>query len=95
VFDNADDVGMWVESMPESGRLIDCLPRSSHGSIIFTTRDKKTAVRLASRSVVEMTEMDEAGGRQLLRISFAEKPQQQHRWQEAFEPNWRRSAPSN
>ncbi|RYP57172.1 hypothetical protein DL770_010735 [Monosporascus sp. CRB-9-2] len=67
VFDNADDVGMWVsKSTPESGRLIDCLPRSSYGSMIFTTRDKKTAVRLAGRNVVEMSEMDEAGGKQLL-----------------------------
>ncbi|RYP11613.1 hypothetical protein DL767_011567 [Monosporascus sp. MG133] len=67
VFDNADDVGMWVsKSTPESSRLIDCLPRSSYGSIIFTTRDKKTAVRLAGRNVVEMSEMDEAGGKQLL-----------------------------
>ncbi|RYP58955.1 hypothetical protein DL770_010316 [Monosporascus sp. CRB-9-2] len=67
VFDNADDVGMWVSKpTPESGRLIDCLPRSSYGSIIFTTRDKKTAVRLAGRNVVEMSEMDEAGSKQLL-----------------------------
>ncbi|KAK7402787.1 hypothetical protein QQX98_011467 [Neonectria punicea] len=67
VFDNADDVGMWVDKFtPESGCLIDCLPRSSHGSIIFTTRDMKTAVRLAGRNVVEMSEMDEAGGKQLL-----------------------------
>ncbi|RYP66411.1 hypothetical protein DL771_007820 [Monosporascus sp. 5C6A] len=66
VFDNADDVGMWVsKSTPESG-LIDCLPRSSYGSIIFTTRDKKTAVTLAGRNVVEISEMDEAGGKQLL-----------------------------
>ncbi|RYO93045.1 hypothetical protein DL762_001308 [Monosporascus cannonballus] len=67
VFDNADDVGMWVsKSTPESDRLIDCLPRSSYGSIIFTTRDKKTAVRLAGRNVVEMSEMGEAGSKQLL-----------------------------
>ncbi|KAK0707018.1 P-loop containing nucleoside triphosphate hydrolase protein [Lasiosphaeria miniovina] len=67
VFDNADDVGMWVDKFtPESGCLIDCLPRSSHGSIIFTTRDMKTAVRLAGRNVVEMSEMDEAGGKQLI-----------------------------
>jgi len=67
VFDNADDVGMWIDKFsPESGRLIDCLPRSSQGSIIFTTRDKKTAVKLAGRNVVELSEMDEASGKQLL-----------------------------
>ena len=67
VFDNADDVGMWVDkSTPESSRLIDCIPRSSHGSIIFTTRDKKTAVKLAGRNVIEMSEMDEASSKRLL-----------------------------
>jgi len=67
VFDNADDIGIWVnKSTPESDRLIDYLPKSSHGSIIFTTPDKKTAVRLAGRNVVEILEMDEASSRQLL-----------------------------
>jgi len=68
VFDNADDVGMWVDRpTPDSDRLIDNLPKSRHGSIVFTTRDKKAAVKLAGRNVVEISEMDEAGGQQLLR----------------------------
>ena len=49
VFDNADDINMWIakpESEPESGRLIEYLPRSSQGCIVFTTRDRKTAVKL-------------------------------------------------
>jgi tetratricopeptide (TPR) repeat protein len=58
---------MWVsKSTPESGPLIDYLPRSSYGSIIFTTSDKKMAVRLAGRNVIEMSEMDEASSKQLL-----------------------------
>ena len=67
VFDNADDVDMWVgKSTPESDRLINYLPRSNQGSILFTTRDKKLAVRLAGRNVVEVPEMDKVGGKQLL-----------------------------
>ena len=67
VFDNTNDVGIWVgKSTPESGRLIDYLLRSNYGSIIFTTRDKKTAVRLTGRNIVEMSEIDETGGNQLL-----------------------------
>jgi tetratricopeptide (TPR) repeat protein len=67
VFDNADDISMWVDEFaPASGRLIDYLPKSSSGSIIFTTRDKKAAVTLAGRNVIEMREMDDAGGRRLL-----------------------------
>ncbi|KAL1889913.1 hypothetical protein Sste5346_008640 [Sporothrix stenoceras] len=68
VFDNADDVSIWVDKfVGESGRLIDYLPKSQHGSIIFTTRDKKAATRLAGRNIVEMSVMDEIGSKQLLR----------------------------
>lgn len=70
VIDNADDIGMWTDQpTPDSGRLIDCLPRSKYGSIVFTTRDKKAAVKLAgsaSRNVVEVPELDEVGAKQLL-----------------------------
>ena len=67
VFDNADDIGIWVdEPSAKSRRLIDSLPRSRHGSIIFTTRDKKTAVRLVGPKVVELSEMDEESCEELL-----------------------------
>lgn len=62
VFDNADDIDMWISkshSEQESSRLIDYLPRSEHGCIVFTTRDRKTAVKLAQKNVVEVPEMDE------------------------------------
>ncbi|KAM0478578.1 hypothetical protein ACHAPX_005167 [Trichoderma viride] len=70
VIDNADDISMWIDQpTPDSSRLIDCLPRSKYGSIIFTTRDKKAAVKLAgpaAQNVVEVSELDEAGAKQLL-----------------------------
>ena len=60
VFDNADNIDMWTKS-PENGHppLIQCLPRSNRGCIIFTTRDMKAAVRLAHQNVVKVTEMSE------------------------------------
>ncbi|KAH0526001.1 hypothetical protein TsFJ059_009385 [Trichoderma semiorbis] len=59
VFDNADEIGMWVDKpLQESSRLIDYMPKSVHGSIIFTTRDKKAAVRLAGRNVIELSAMN-------------------------------------
>ncbi|KAL6802680.1 heterokaryon incompatibility protein domain-containing protein [Trichoderma sp. SZMC 28013] len=67
VFDNADEIGMWVDQpLQESSRLIDYMPRSVHGSIIFTTRDKKAAIRLAGRNVVELSAMNEEDGKKLL-----------------------------
>ncbi|KAH9205342.1 hypothetical protein DL95DRAFT_451266 [Leptodontidium sp. 2 PMI_412] len=67
VFDNADDVNMWItQSRPGSGRLLDYLPRSEQGCIVFTTRDKKTAVKLAHQNVVDVPELDEDVAIQLL-----------------------------
>jgi len=67
VFDNADDIDMWIgKSEQGSGRLIEYLPRSKQGSIIFTTRDRKAAVKLAHEDIVEVPEMDETVAAQLL-----------------------------
>ncbi|CZR65364.1 related to kinesin light chain 1 [Phialocephala subalpina] len=69
VFDNADDINMWIAeagSEPGSGRLIEYLPRSDRGCIVFTSRDRKTAVKLAHQNIVEVPEMDEDVATQLL-----------------------------
>ncbi|KAH8745706.1 kinase subdomain-containing protein, partial [Hyaloscypha sp. PMI_1271] len=69
VFDNADDIDMWIDrprSERESRRLIDYLPRSKQGCIVFTTRNKKTAVKLAHQNIVQVLEMDEDVAVQLL-----------------------------
>ena len=67
VFDNADDIDMWTsKSKRGPGRLIDYLPKSKRGTIIFTTRDRKTAVKLAEQNIVEVQEMDEDMATQLL-----------------------------
>jgi GTPase SAR1 family protein len=69
VFDNADDINMWIakpESEPGSSRLIEYLPRSNQGCIVFTTRDRKTAVKLAHQNVVEVPQMNEEVAKQLL-----------------------------
>ncbi|KAK1238238.1 hypothetical protein MKX08_002817 [Trichoderma sp. CBMAI-0020] len=76
VIDNADDISMWIDQPTrDSSRLIDYLPKSQYGSIIFTTRDKKAAVKLAgpaSRNVVEISELDESGAKQLLQKYLSE-----------------------
>ena len=62
ILDNADDVDMWFEKTDgssDSHRLVDYLPRSSKGSIIITTRSRKVAVKMASKDVIEVPEMDE------------------------------------
>src|SRR6266516_113168 len=67
VFENADDVNMWIGKSEQGfSRLIDYLPKSKRGSIIFTTRDRKTAVKVANQNIVVVPEMDETTATQLL-----------------------------
>jgi len=73
IFDNADDVSMWVSENSGQKRLIDYLPRSDHGQIVFTTRDHKAAVKLAHQNVVHIAEADEDLAMQLLRSYVIQK----------------------
>jgi tetratricopeptide (TPR) repeat protein len=74
LFDNADDIDMWIakagsDAQHEAGSypLIDYLPKNKQGTIIFTTRDRKVAVKLAQQNVVEIPEMDENTAGRLLK----------------------------
>lgn len=76
IFDNADDTGMWINdagSENETPSLIDCLPKSDKGSIVFTTRSRKIAIKLAKENVIEISEMDEEVATQLLSQSLIDQ----------------------
>ncbi|KAI9775783.1 MAG: hypothetical protein M1816_005768, partial [Peltula sp. TS41687] len=72
IFDNADDVDMWIGSTSGRASLTDFLPQSSRGSIIFTTRSRKIAVHLARQNIVKVSEMDQETATQLLAKSLAD-----------------------
>lgn len=60
IIDNANDVSVLLNPLKkESGanRLMDYLPHSRKGSIIFTTRTRKAAIDLAGSNVVELGEL--------------------------------------
>lgn len=64
VFDNADDIDMWIAGAGSglqtgSRPLIDFLPKSKKGAILFTTRDRRLAVKLAQQNVLEVPAMGE------------------------------------
>jgi len=72
IFDNADDIDMWLDTIdisPRSTRLIDCLPRSNKGSIVFTTRTRKAAVKFAP-AILHVPEKDEDVATQILKNSL-------------------------
>ncbi|KAL4998888.1 hypothetical protein BDV10DRAFT_62105 [Aspergillus recurvatus] len=69
IFDNADDMDMWTGWSDTLPALQDFLPHSSQGHILFTTRNRKAAVKLASASnyVTHVAEPSEKDGLEMLR----------------------------
>jgi tetratricopeptide (TPR) repeat protein len=63
VLDGADDISLGSSlgsaglSSPHPANLIDYLPQSELGSIIFTTTDRVAAKTLASQNIIELREM--------------------------------------
>ncbi|RYP93273.1 hypothetical protein DL770_000648 [Monosporascus sp. CRB-9-2] len=77
VFDNADDIQMWIDKAgsetQQSNRLIDYIPRSKSGRVIFTTRDRKIGVKLAQQNVMEVLKMTEDTAIRMLRNCLIDK----------------------
>jgi tetratricopeptide (TPR) repeat protein len=76
IFDNADDMNMWIGSADNrdlSHGLIDYLPRSRQGFLVFTTRSRKVAVKLSQHNVTEVAEMDEDVATQMLSNSLIDQ----------------------
>lgn len=70
VLDNADDIDLLTsplspESSPKS--LIEYIPQGTHGSVIFTTRNRKAAVDLAGQNVADVPELGELEATEFLR----------------------------
>jgi tetratricopeptide (TPR) repeat protein len=69
VVDNADDVDVLFGALNEGSSadwLIDYLPHSRKGSIVFTTRTRKAAVKLAGSNHIQLNELDELEARKML-----------------------------
>lgn len=74
IFDNADDIDLWVESESSADEnLKSYLPRSDEGVVIFTTRSKRVAHHLASTEITEIPEMDEQKANAVLRNCLINK----------------------
>jgi tetratricopeptide (TPR) repeat protein len=74
IFDNADDIDMWIENKDSKTEgLKDYLPTSDQGAIVFTTRSNKVAQYLAATDVIHISEMDEHKAIHVLRNSLIDK----------------------
>jgi tetratricopeptide (TPR) repeat protein len=75
IMDNADDFEIFYRNDQGSGSsaLSGCLPFSTLGAILFTTRDREAATKYAGSNMIEIDEMDDAEARDLLKRSLQNK----------------------
>jgi tetratricopeptide (TPR) repeat protein len=69
IVDNADDIGILESSGGEKG-ILDHLPTSELGLTVFTTRDRKTAYRLAGNNIVCVDKLDRQTASNLFKASM-------------------------
>ncbi|KAL4935266.1 hypothetical protein BDV06DRAFT_217551 [Aspergillus oleicola] len=67
IFDNADDMDMWIKGNPTAPPLKNIIPRSKNGHVLFTSRNRKLAVNLASPNVLSIPDVDQRTAKEILR----------------------------
>ncbi|OJJ08851.1 hypothetical protein ASPVEDRAFT_145102 [Aspergillus versicolor CBS 583.65] len=73
IFDNTDDFEMCMKGTETGPALKTLLPRNEAGHILFTTRNRKLAVRLAMSNVIHISDMDKDTALQMLHQLFIRK----------------------
>lgn len=73
VVDNADDVDVLFQEDTDGTRLFDHLPNNRRGSLLFTTRTRKAAIKEAGVNTMQLLEMSQKEARNVLEKSLVEK----------------------
>ncbi|PCG88329.1 hypothetical protein PENOC_111470 [Penicillium occitanis (nom. inval.)] len=73
IFDNADDADMWFADSHAAPRLEEFLPESEQGRILFTTRNRRLAMKLAPFNIVPIPDVDEETAVKILDQTLAHK----------------------
>ncbi|KAL2822941.1 hypothetical protein BJX63DRAFT_417348 [Aspergillus granulosus] len=66
IFDNADEMDMWINGSPTAQPLKNIIPRSENGHVLFTSRNRKLALQLAS-SVLPIPDVDQQTAKEIFR----------------------------
>jgi tetratricopeptide (TPR) repeat protein len=84
IFDNADDINLWSSGLSKvrAANLVDYLPQSKVGSIIFTTTNGDIAKRLPLQNIIELGGMTPDTAQRMLR-NYLNTPVSKSEQQEA------------
>ncbi|EED11479.1 conserved hypothetical protein [Talaromyces stipitatus ATCC 10500] len=73
ILDNADDAEMWLMGSHTAPPLEDFLPESGQGRILFTSRNRKLAMRLAPFNIIPIPDVDEETAAKILEKTLGHK----------------------
>jgi hypothetical protein len=75
IVDSAEDFEIFYPNHQDSrsSALSECLPFSTLGAILFTTRAREVATKYAGPNVIDIDEMDDEESRELLQQSLQKK----------------------
>ncbi|KAL6232292.1 hypothetical protein BDW75DRAFT_232903 [Aspergillus navahoensis] len=73
IFDNADDMGMWMKGSPTAPPLKNIIPRSENGHVLFTSRNRKLVVNLASPNILSIPDMDQRTAKEIFKKLLIQK----------------------
>jgi tetratricopeptide (TPR) repeat protein len=84
IFDNADDINLWSSGLSKvrAANLVDYLPQSKVGSIIFTTTNSDIAKRLPLQNIIELGGMTPDTAQRML-VNYLNTPVSKSEQQEA------------
>ncbi|KAI5460674.1 nucleoside phosphorylase domain-containing protein [Mariannaea sp. PMI_226] len=78
ILDNADEIGVLDGLLQQPSGILDFLPQSDNGRVLFTTRSQQVAVTAARNAVIRLLEMGQEEATALLKTSLIDKAQLQH-----------------
>ncbi|KAL3468658.1 hypothetical protein BJX99DRAFT_266009 [Aspergillus californicus] len=67
ILDNADEMDMWIRGKPAIPPLKNIIPRSENGHVLFTSRNRQLALKLAASNVVSVPDVDQKTGKEIFR----------------------------
>jgi tetratricopeptide (TPR) repeat protein len=67
IFDNADEFKMWTKGSLIAPPLKNIIPWSENGHVLFTSRNRQLALKLAGSNVVSIPDVDPKTGKEIFR----------------------------
>jgi Cdc6-like AAA superfamily ATPase len=65
IFDNADEINMWLKGKPAVLPLKNIIPWSENGHVLFTSRNQQLALKLAGSNMVSIPNMDQKTSKEI------------------------------